>query len=285
MSPPNGHSTGFVTAKDGIQIFFRNFEAGAEKKAHMVIVHGLCEHSGRYLELVQKFSQKGICVTAYDQRGHGQSAGRRGHILRFEDLLGDLLQIVEKCRNETDKPVPLLLLGHSLGGLVVLRFAQQFGEKTDGVIASSPALAPAISIPKPKAVIGRFMSRIWPQLMFDNELDPDNLSHDKEVVRAYINDPLVGRRVSARLFTEMIRSMTEAVDNAPMLTKPLLIQAAGDDRLVDTEATKVFFQLAAASDKTLHIYQGLFHEIFNEELQLRSQVMDDLFQWLESHIY
>lgn len=276
--------TGSISARDGNLIFFRRFPSSTTERARMVIVHGLCEHSGRYLQMARQLAEKGISVTAYDHRGHGQSGGRRGHIQQFDHLLGDLLQIVEQCRKKMDPARPLMILGHSLGGLVALRFAQRFGEKIDGVIASSPALAPAIEIPKPKAILGRLMSRLWPQLMFDNELIPENLSHDDAVVQAYINDPLVGRRISARLFTEMVRAMTDTLKDAPLLSKPLLLQAAGDDRLVDPSAARIFFDRVTAGDKTLHIYDGLFHEIYNEEQNLRKKVLTDLETWLQNHI-
>ncbi|MBS0012481.1 MAG: lysophospholipase [Desulfobacterales bacterium] len=277
-------STETVIAKDGTPIFTRHFPALSGPRACMVIIHGLCEHSGRYEQMTQFLVERGIRVTAYDQRGHGQSGGPRGHVQDFDHLTDDLLQVIQKSRQQMDKNLPLLILGHSMGGMVVLRFAQRFGDTVSGVIASSPALAPAVSIPPVKAALGRLMSRIFPQLTFDNQLAPEHISHDDSVVQAYISDPLVLGRVSARLFTEMTKTMERTNQDAPLLRVPLLLQAAGDDRLVDPEASRRFFEQIQSSDKTLHVYPGLFHEIYNEEPSRRHQVLTDLETWLESHV-
>ncbi|MCF8028732.1 MAG: lysophospholipase [Desulfobacteraceae bacterium] len=284
MSASPSQSTETMIAKDGTPLFTRHFPAGSDPRACMVIVHGLCEHSGRYEQMAEFLNERGIRVTAYDQRGHGQSGGARGHVQDFDHLTDDLMQVIQKCRQQMDENLPVLILGHSMGGLVVLRFAQRFGNTVSGVIASSPALAPAVSIPPVQAALGRLMSRIRPQLTFDNQLAPEHISHEDSVVQAYISDPLVLGRVSARLFTEMTKTMERTNQDAPVLSVPLLLQAAGDDRLVDPGACRKFFEHIGASDKTLHVYPGLFHEIYNEEPSRRQQVLTDLEAWLESHV-
>jgi alpha-beta hydrolase superfamily lysophospholipase len=273
-----------MIAKDGTPLFIRHFPAGSAPRACMVIVHGLCEHSGRYEQMAEFLNKRDIRVTAYDQRGHGQSSGPRGHVQDFDRLTDDLMQVIQKYRQQMDENLPVLILGHSMGGLVVLRFAQRFGHTVSGVIASSPALAPAVSIPPVKAALARLMSRIRPQLTFDNQLAPEHISHDDSVVQAYISDPLVLGRVSARLFTEMLKTMDQTRQDAAMISVPLLLQAAGDDRLVNPDASRKFFEHIESSDKTLHVYPGLFHEIYNEEPSLRQQVLADLETWLESHV-
>lgn len=286
MPAATSESTETIIVKDGTPLFTRHFPAGSDPRAYMVIVHGLCEHSGRYEQMAEFLNKRGIRVTAYDQRGHGQSGGARGHVQDFDHLTDDLMQMIQKCRQQMDENenLPLLILGHSMGGLVVLRFAQRFGNTVSGVIASSPALAPAVSIPPVKAALGHLMSRIRPQLTFDNQLAPEHISHDDSVVQAYISDPLVLGRVSARLFTEMTKTMERTHQDAPLLSAPLLLQAAGDDRLVNPDASRKFFEHIGSSDKTLHVYPGLFHEIYNEEPSLRQQVLTDLETWLESHV-
>ncbi len=277
-------ATGTLAGHDGTKLFFRHFPAEPETRAGMVIVHGLCEHSGRYRRLARRLSQKGISVTAFDNRGHGLSGGKRGHVSRFSDYILDLSEVLGKCRGELSENTPLLLLGHSLGGLIVLNFAQQYPELISAVTASSPALATAEEIPRAKAVPGKIMSAIWPSLTFDNGLVPQHLSHDESVVQDYINDPLVHRRVSARLFTEMTDAMTTTFRNAALINLPVLMQVAGADRLVDPEGSREFFNRVAAEDKTLHYYEGMFHEIYNEEQDRRQRVINDLEDWLLKHI-
>lgn len=277
-------ATGTLAGHDGTKLFFRHFPAEPERRAGIVIVHGLCEHSGRYRRLARRLSQKGISVTAFDNRGHGLSGGKRGHVSRFSDYILDLREVIEKCRSELSENTPLLLLGHSLGGLIVLNFAQQYPELISAVTASSPALATAEEIPRAKAVPGKIMSAIWPSLTFDNGLVAQHLSHDKSVVQDYINDPLVHRRISARLFTEMADAMTTTFSNAAFINLPVLLQVAGADQLVDPESSREFFSRIPAEDKTLHYYEGMFHEIYNEEQQRRQRVINDLEDWLLKHI-
>ncbi|MFW5936636.1 MAG: alpha/beta hydrolase [Desulfosalsimonas sp.] len=277
-------SNGTLSAEDGTQLFFRQFPGPSPPRAGLVIAHGLCEHSGRYTALAERLAQKGLFVFAHDHRGHGQSGGKRGCIRRFSDYTQDLHQFVEKCRNALEPNTPLLLLGHSMGGLIVLDYIREFPDQTSGVIVSCPALAPGFAPPRAKIATARFISAVWPSLTFDNELAPEYLSHDTSVVDAYIRDPLVHRRVSARLFTEMMDAMERTRQNADAVSIPLLMQIAEEDRLVDPPRCRDFFKQVASADKTLHEYPGLYHEIYNEEQEQRERVLGDLETWIEGHI-
>ncbi|MBS3732607.1 MAG: lysophospholipase [Desulfobacterales bacterium] len=277
-------STGTLSAGDGTQLFFRQFPGPSPHRAGLVIAHGLCEHSGRYTALAERLAQKGLFVFAHDHRGHGQSGGKRGCIRQFADYTQDLHLFVEKCRNALAPNTPLLLLGHSMGGLIVLDYIRQFSDQASGVIVSCPALAPGFAPPRAKTAIARFISATWPSLTFDNELAPEYLSHDSAVVDAYIRDPLVHRRISARLFTEMMDAMARTRRNADAVSVPLLMQIAEEDRLVDPQRCRDFFKQVAAADKTLHEYPGLYHEIYNEEQEQREWVIGDLETWLQAHI-
>ena len=284
MQNAASQSTGTLSARDGTQLFFRQFQPASPPRASLVIAHGLCEHSGRYTALAERLAEKGLFVFAHDHRGHGQSGGKRGCIRQFSDYTQDLQLFMEKCRNALAPNTPLLLLGHSMGGLIVLNYIQQFPDQASGVIASCPALAPGFAPPRAKTAIARFISTVWPSLTFDNELAPEYLSHDSSVVDAYIRDPLVHRRISARLFTEMMDTMAQTRKNADAISIPILMQIAEEDRLVDPQRCRDFFKQVASADKTLHDYPGLFHEIYNEEQEQREQVIGDLEAWLEAHI-
>lgn len=284
MQNADVQTTGTLPGHDGTRLFFRYFSPPSETRASIVIAHGLGEHSGRYRSLACRLSENGIAVTAYDQRGHGKSNARRGHVRRFSDYTMDLDRVLEKCRGDVSGEKPVFILGHSLGGLIVLNFAMQHPERISGVIASSPALAPTVEIPRSKAAAGRIMSRILPGVTFDNELAPEFLSHDDEVVKDYVNDPLVHRRVSARLFTEMMDAMQHARQTPHMISTPLLMQVAGDDRFTDPGSARNFFTGITSEDKTLHYYDGLFHEIYNETQERRHRVIADLEGWLHEHI-
>ena len=268
---------------DGVKIFYRHYPAESER-ARMVIAHGLGEHSGRYGNVVERMLPKGISVWVPDHRGHGQSEGKRGHVLNFVQYLSDLRLSVELAGGDRPEGMKCFLLGHSMGGLIALYFAQQFPGLIDGVIASSPALGMVIEVPSAKKVLGSFMSTIWPEMTMGNDLDAGKVSHDPKIVRAYETDPLVHDRVSARFFTEFIAAMETVHAQASSLKGPTLLQVAGDDLLVNARSSVQFFEKLDIEDKTLHVYEGGYHEIYNEEDDLRSRVLKDLEDWLEKRL-
>jgi alpha-beta hydrolase superfamily lysophospholipase len=275
--------TGTLTSADGVKIFYRQYLAESER-ARMVIAHGLGEHSGRYGNVVERMLPKGISVWVPDHRGHGQSGGKRGHVLKFSQYLSDLRLSVELAGADRPEGMPCFLLGHSMGGLIALNFAQQFAGLIDGVIASSPALGVAIEIPGVKKILGSFMSYIWPGMTMGNELDAGKISHDPKVVSAYKTDPLVHDRVSARFFTEFLAAMDTVHAQALSLKVPILLQVAGDDHLVNARSSVQFFEKLDIEDKTLQVYDGRYHEIYNEGEDLRRQVLKDLEDWLEKRL-
>ena len=276
-------TTGHFTAQNGISVFYRHRPAKPER-ARLVLVHGLGEHSGRYGHVIDLLTAQGISVWAIDHQGHGRSEGARGHIDRFDQYLNDLEQMVDMAKKDMPEGRKCFLLGHSMGGLIVLRFAEIFRNAIDGVIASSPGLAPAMKIPVVKGGAAKLISHIWPSLTFDNELDPSHLSHDQAIVQAYIADPLVNRRISARWFTEFLFAMEAAKSEASAIHIPTLMQVAGSDRIVNPQISKIFFEALAAKDKTLFFYNDLYHEIYNESADDREKVLSDLSAWLENHI-
>jgi alpha-beta hydrolase superfamily lysophospholipase len=274
---------GTITSDDGIKIFYRHYPAESER-ARMVIAHGLGEHSGRYENLVERLLLKSIGVWVPDHRGHGQSEGERGHVLNFDQYLADLRLFVDLAGKDRPNGMKLFLLGHSMGGLIVLKFAQESPDPIDGVIASSPALGMAVEISRFKKTLASLMSYIWPGMSLSNELDAIDISHDPKVVAAYKTDPLVHDRVSARFFTEFLAAMETAHNRSPRLKIPILLQVAGDDKLVNTRSSTQFFESLDLEDKTLHIYENGYHEIYNEVENLQTEVFKDLENWVEKQI-
>jgi alpha-beta hydrolase superfamily lysophospholipase len=171
-----------------------------------------------------------------------------------------------------------------MGGLIAINFSLRFPEMIDGLIVSSPVLGIKVKVPIIKRALGRFMSSIWPGMTLGNEVDASKISHDEEVVRAYENDPLVHDRVSARWFTEFLGAMEEVNRLCSKLDVSTLMQVAGDDDLVDAVASKAFFENLNLDDKTLYLYDGLYHEIYNEVEDQRDKVLSDLETWIENHI-
>ena len=272
-----------LSGTNGIKIFYRHYPTEVER-ARLVIVHGLGEHSGRYANVVEAMLSLGVSVWALDHRGHGQSDGKRGHILNFSQYLSDLHLMVKRVREGLPAERKCFLLGHSMGGLIVLLFNQRFPDLTEGVIVSSPALGMVFDVPRTKKILGLLMSYIWPSLTMSNELDVTKISHDPEVINAYSNDPLVHDRVSARFFTEFLSAMESAHQNAIAIRVPILMQVAGDDYLVNADSSIRFFEKLDIKDKTLRLYNGMYHEIYNETGDEKQRALGDLHDWLERHI-
>jgi alpha-beta hydrolase superfamily lysophospholipase len=275
--------TGTFTGSEGLRIFYRHFPAEAET-ARLVIAHGLGEHSGRYGNVVERLRPMGFSVWLADHRGHGQSEGKRGHVLNFMQYLTDLKSMLELATESMTGDCKCFLLGHSMGGLIAIYFAQRFGQLIDGVVASSPALGMVIEVPAAKKILGSLMSYLWPSLTMGNELDAAKISHDQDVINAYQNDPLVHDRVSTRFFTEFLAAMETVNQAVSSLNVPILMQVAGDDHLVNARAAARFFEKLETPDKTLHVYEGLYHEIYNELDGQRETVLNDLVDWLKERV-
>ena len=243
-------------------IYSRYYKAAAPRAA-VVLVHGFGEHSGRYEALIRHLLEHGYDVTVYDHRGHGKSSGLYGHIDRFSHYEDDLQVIIDSAR-KTSSGGGLFLIGHSMGGLVTLRYLTREDATVAGAVVSAPLLAIAARVPAHKVLIARIGAALAPRLRLPNDIDPTVLSRDPEVGRAYAADPLVGRLVSTRWFAEAVYAMKEVKTAASKITTPLLLLHGTEDRLAAIEATKALYPLIASRDKELRVLEGFYHELFNE---------------------
>ncbi len=260
-------------------------------RAMVLMVHGLGEHAGRYDPVAGQLLDWGFAVRAYDQRGHGRSSGARGCLPHDATLLDDLADVVEATRlhcasalAQADGDLPLILLGHSLGGLVASRFVALQTSPVEGLVLSSPALDAGLSRVQ-KALLA-VMPRLAPNLCVGNGLDLRGLSHDERVVRDYRADRLVHDRISPRLgkFIESAGPATLAA--AAHWRTPTLLMYAGADRLVNPAGSRAFAEAAAESAAvragvvTSKCFEGFYHELFNETGA--DQVFDTLKAWLDA---
>lgn len=274
------HEEGTFKAHDGLALYWQAW-LPEEPKATVLVAHGLGEHSGRYGNLVDAVVPQGYAVYALDHRGHGRSAGQRGHVNRFDDYLLDLAVFATFVRGQ-QPPRSTFLVGHSMGGHIALAYAIRFPEGLTGVVASGPTLILKAEVPAWKRALGQAMSGLLPTLALASGLETRLLSHDPAVVAAYEADPLVHDRVSARLYVEMVRSGAETLAAAPRLSVPCLLMHGADDGLTDPEGSRAFYAAATVEDKTLRLYEGFYHEIFNEVDKAR--VLADLAAWLEERV-
>lgn len=243
----------------------------------MLLVHGFAEHSQRYGHVIQVLNDAGFSTAAIDLRGHGSSEGSRGFVAEFSEYLEDIetgCQIAAKHLGEA----PLFLLGHSMGGLAVCHYAAQNPEGLAGIILSCPALAFAVQIPGWKRILGEVMSKYIPHLSIPSGVQAQFLSHDTEVVAAYEKDPMIFNAARARWYTETVNTQQAVLESGDYMNVPLLLQLGGDDRIVDSNVSASFYETYRGEDKSLHVYEGFYHEIYNETK--REKPLEDLKKWL-----
>ena len=250
-----------------------------QPKAILAIVHGQGEHSGRYAHVAEHMARTGYSVWAHDLRGHGRSSGKRGHVDSFDHYLSDLDHLIRIIK-EHERLTKMFLIGHSLGGLVAVRYAERWGSGLTGFVVTAPLLKLRMKVPGWKKFIGRALSSIVPTFTMTTGLNPNLLSHDSEVVRDYANDPLVHGVATARFYTELLRAEDETFKEAAQLTLPCLIMQAGADGIVDPSGTMDFFKKVGSADKTLKVYDGFYHEILNEPG--KESVLAEIDAWLSA---
>ncbi|PKO63452.1 MAG: hypothetical protein CVU23_10640 [Betaproteobacteria bacterium HGW-Betaproteobacteria-17] len=264
---------------DGAPRLFYRWHPAAEPRAAVVVVHGLAEHSGRYVHVFDALNAHGCDALGLDLRGHGHSAGTRVYVDRWSDYLDDVDRAIAEVRARRPGTA-VFVVGHSMGGLVAAHHALARGAAVTGYILSSPGLKPAVRIPGWKDALGKFMSKVWPKLSIPTGIGPELISKDPEVVAAYVADPLVTTNATARWYTEFVRAEEAALARAAELTRPFLMLLGEADRLTDPAGGRALFAGAGAADKTLETYPGLFPEVFNEPE--RDQVLADVGAWLDA---
>lgn len=266
-------------AQDGDNIAVQDWplDRNIKPRGVIVIVHGLGEHAGRYDHVARRLNDWGFAVRGADQYGHGESGGARGGLPTSNRLLDDLADIVDSTWHRFGPDVPMILLGHSMGGLVAARFVSMAMRPVDGLILSSPALTAGLGSVQ-KFMLG-VVPRFAPNLRTGNGLDANFLSHDPAVVAAYQADPLVHNRVSGRLAKFIVDSGPPTLALASQWSVPTLLMWAGDDKLVDPAGSQAFATLAPKGVVTARRFEAMFHEIFNEPDA--DAVFDELRRWLD----
>jgi alpha-beta hydrolase superfamily lysophospholipase len=263
----------------GIPIAHREWLPDGDARGTVVIVHGINEHGGRYEHVAERLVRDGWMVAALDHRGHGLSGGRRAAVERFDDWVTDLDSYLRGVL--TDAPRPVFMLGHSLGGLIATVYALRHQDSLAGLILSSPSVMPPTNLSPSTVRMGRLLSR-WASNLPVVALRLDAVSRDPAVVQAYREDPLVHLgKVRARTGAEVLRAIEEVHRDISRLRLPVLALQGTDDLLVDPHSARWVDEHTGSTDHTLRIYDGLYHEVFNEPE--RETVLDDVAGWLAAH--
>ncbi len=274
------HTDGTFTGAAGDPIYWQSW-LPEQPKAVVVLAHGLHEHSGRYLHVAERLDAAGYAVYTLDHEGHGRSGGTKGNIGTMSGVLDDLDHL-RRTAHDQHPDLPLLLLGHSMGGLIVLDYLVSKGQDGVAAAAVSGAAVDTSSAGGVQLKLAPVIGKLAPNLGV-LMLGAENVSRDPAVVEDYRNDPLNHNgKVRARTGAEMLLSVQRVVTGLPQVTLPVLVMHGSEDKLVPVEGSRLIKDTIGSTDKTLKVYDGLYHEIFNEPE--RDQVLDDLVSWLDAHV-
>ena len=270
----------FRGCKD-FNLYYQGWLPPGKPKSILIVVHGLAEHSGRYTNLINHFVPRGNVVFVFDCRGHGRSDGLRGYAERFSYYLDDLRTFFNLVRDKY-RYTKIFIVGHSVGGTIATAYATRHQDEFDGLILSGATLKPGVSLSPTKIMSARLLSVILPKIGVD-VIDASAISRDQLVVDAYVNDPLVYHgKIRARLGAELVVAMQKLPGMISQIRLPILILHGTADRLSDPAGSKMLYEQVSSDDKTLKLYEGFYHEVFNEPGQ--DQVLKDMETWLATHI-
>lgn len=263
----------------GIELYYQSWHPQAVAKAVLVVVHGHGGHSGIFSRLVEYLVDRDYIIYSFDLRGHGRSPGQRGYINSWAEYRADLAAFLQLVRTQKSQ-LPLFLIGQSLGGTIALDYLLSESPQLQGLILMSPALG--LNVSPWKLLIGKLLSRIRPHFALDAGIDMSTGSRDPEVVAAYAQDPLRHSQGTARLATELLRTIDWVNARASELQVPLLVLHGGSDRVTPLSSSRTFVERVTISDKEMREYPDSYHELHNDLNYL--EVLADVNNWLEKHL-
>jgi acylglycerol lipase len=252
----------------------------SDPKAELLIVHGLAEHAERYRGIAERFAERGISTTAFDQRGHGKMPGVRTHVDRFDSFVADAAALVRSISaNELSRPV--FIWGHSMGSIVALLLALRMPQLA-GLIVSSNSLEVFRRGTNPLNPLFRCAAVVLPKIRVPLGLDARKISRDESVRQAYANDPLIPPTASLRLIVEFAKACEQARAVAAQIRVPILVVHGRNDRIAPVRGSEILHELVSSGDKTLKVFPDALHEVHNEIEPERGEFIDLLAHWIRA---
>lgn len=275
------HVEGSFKGVRDLSIYHQAWLPDGEVEGVLLVVHGLGEHCGRYMNVVNHLVPLGYAIYGFDLIGHGKSEGPREFVERFADYTDTLATYHEMVRGwQGDKPI--FLVGHSMGGLIATYYLLEHQADFAGAIISGPAIKISDSISQATILLGRILAALAPKTGVLG-LDAGGICRDPEVVEAYVDDPLVCHgKTPARLAAELLEAMQYVTEEVERISLPFIVVQGSDDRLVDPGGAQMLYDRASSEDKTIRIYDGLWHEVFNEPE--RALVLKDVEDWIAARL-
>jgi len=268
---------------DGIKLSGYLWEPQEKPKALINLVHGFGEYSERYNFWAMRFVEKGYVVHAIDNRGHGKSEGKRGHVNKHDEFLNDI-DVLVKESNVLYPDLPQFIYGHSLGGNIVTNYILKRNHDFKGAILSSPWFKLSFNPSALTIFFARILQKVYPKFTQLSKLDVKGISHDPQVIDAYIKDPLIHEKISARMFFEIYNAGLWALANSGKLTIPVLIQHGTGDNITSYKASKEFFKNAKEKGKDIEYKEWveLYHELHNEKE--KDDIFEFIYNWIEKKL-
>lgn len=269
---------------DGTTFFIQGWEPeNAKPKALVVLVHGLGEHAARYIHVGKILTKSGYALVGFDLRGHGRSGGPRGHSVSLDAYMQDIRHFFGLMERKYPD-IPHFLYGHSLGGLLALAYAIQYGAHLKGALVTGPGLRSSLQEQKSKIAIVRMLGSLLPTVTLQSGLDAATISRDAAVVEAYKRDPLVHDSASLGLGKAALSAIDLCFARAKEFPVPLLIMHGRGDKIAYASGSEDFAELvkAAGKDITLKLWDDLYHEIHNEPE--KEEVFRFMIEWLNNHV-
>lgn len=265
----------------GVEIVYDVWTPDIEPRGVVVLAHGYGEHARRYDHVARRFGEAGLVAYALDHRGHGRAGGKRVRVRHMKEFVADFRELVARARAENPGR-KVIVLGHSMGGGIVFAYGVAHADDYDLMILSGPAIAAHTGVSKAKAVIGKAIGSIFPNLPIE-AIDAEAVSRDPKVVADYKADPLVYRgKVPAGIGKALLVVGEKMHLLAPGITAPLLVVHGEQDSLVSADGSRRLVEHVGSRDVELKVYPELFHEVFNEPE--RDQVLDDVVEWIASRL-
>lgn len=250
-------------------------------RGRVLIVHGLGEHSARHQNTTDFLLGKGFEVVRFDLRGAGRSGGRRQWVEKFEDYVDDMARVFHWILRECP-PLPLFVLGHSLGGAISTHFTATYQKELTGLILSAPAHVPGEGVSAIKIKVGRWLLKVAPTLRIPGSTDHGYLSKDPGIAENYAKDPLACHFNTIQQGNEILRALSEMISVCGKIHLPVLIVHGSADRIVKLEGSFQMIRALKSADKTLHIIPGGYHEPHNDHE--KQEYFTAVLQWLEKHL-
>ncbi len=275
------HHEGYFLSTNQERLYHQSWLPQADPKAWVILSHGLAEHSGRYTNVVHSLTSRGFAVCGLDYIGHGRSPGTRVYVRRFSDYTTALASYMAHVSGDYPD-TPMFLYAHSVGALIATLALTDLSVDLSGVVFSGPCVKIPSSVSATTVLIARILSHIVPKLGL-SAVDARGISRDPAQVQAYVNDPLVyNGKTTARLGSELLKAMARVSYEAGHITLPALIVQGGEDRIVDPDSAQFLHASLGSTDKTLTVYDGLYHEIHNEPEH--EHVLAEIGAWMDARL-